>query len=217
MMITQLFRTLVLSVPLLGVASTADAGPIVITLDTSPLSGVQTLGFALTNADGSANTVSLSSFDFGGGTVVAGSEDCSLGGTYSGLGCSGDLINGVTLQDIDFTAFFTQRFDAGSALSFTLTSTNNYTGPFPDQFAMYLCDATISSCYSDDASGAMLLLNLVGGEVSPARFNVFGASAAGLDAPMVAEVHVPDHGETFPLLLMGLLIAFRARGLARSR
>ena len=119
-MAMQLRRVLVVSVAVLCLANRANASPIYVDVDTSPLAGIHTLGFALTNADGSANTVSLSSFDFGGGAVIDGSADCTFGGTYSGLGCSGDLIAGVTLEDVDFTSLFTQQIEAGSMLSFTL-------------------------------------------------------------------------------------------------
>lgn len=210
-MVIKLLRVLVLSIPILCVATSARADSILVFLDTSPLSGIQTLGFGLTNSDGSANTVSLSAFEFGGGSAVSGSEDCTFGGSFSGAGCSGDLANGVTLDDVDVAALFTQQFEAGSTLSFLLTSTNNFAGPVPDQFAMYLCDATIITCYSDDGSGAMLLLDLVGGIVSPENFVRFGASSEGLDAPTVtAAVPVPEPG-TLLLLTAGLAVAVRRR------
>ena len=215
-MIMRRLRVLVLAIPVLSVAASAQAGPMLVTLDTSPLSGIQTLGFALTNSDGGSNTVSLSSFDFGGGSAVAGSEDCTFGGSFSGLGCSGDLTSGVTLEDVDVAAFFTQQFQAGSTLSFLLTSTNDYTGPVPDQFAMYLCDATISTCYSDDASGALLVLDFAGGTLAPANFVRFGASVEGLDAPEVtAAVPVPEPGTLLLLAVGGLWGAVRGRGAAR--
>ena len=214
-MVIQLLRALVLTIPVLCVATSARAD-ILVTIDTSPLSGIQTLGFGLTNSDGSANTVSLSAFDFGGGSAVSGSEDCTFGGAFSGAGCSGDLTSGVTLDDSDVAALFTQQFEAGSSLSFVLTSTNNYTGPVPDQFAMYLCDATISTCYSDDGSGALLLLDLVGGPLSPASFVRFGASGEGLDPPTVTAAAVPEPG-TLLMLLTVLSAAVRVRGLGHHR
>ena len=216
-MVMQLLRVLVLSMMVLCVATGAHAD-ILVTIDTSPLSGIQTIGFGLTNSDGSANTVSLSAFDFGGGSAVSGSQDCTFGGLFSGAGCSGDLTSGVTLEDVDVAALFTQQFEAGSTLSFLLTSTNNYSGPVPDQFAFYLCDATISACFSDDESGAMLLLDLVGGPLTPSSFVRFGAAGAGLDAPTVTEapvsVPVPEPG-TLLLLAGGLSVAFRVKGFAR--
>jgi len=175
------------------------------------------LGFGLTNSDGSANTISLSAFDFGGGSAASGSEDCTFGGFLSGAGCSGDLTSGVTLDDVDVAALFTQQFEAGSMLSFLLTSTNNYSGPVPDQFAMYLCDATISTCYSDEVSSALLLLNLVGGPLSPSSFVRFGASGEGFDAPTVTAVPVPEPGTLLLMLTGGLSVALRVRGRGRHR
>jgi hypothetical protein len=217
-MVRQLLRALVLSIPILCVATSAGADSILVLVDTSPLAGTQTLVFGLTNSDGSANAVSLSAFDFGGGSAAGGSEDCTFGGALSGAGCSGDLTNGVTLDDVDVAALFTQQFEAGSTLAFLLTSTNNYTGPVPDQFAMYLCDATISNCYSDDeSSSAMLLLNLVGGTLSPSSFVRFGANGEGLDAPTVTAVPVPEPGTLLLLFTGGLSAALRVRGLGRHR
>ena len=214
-MVMKLLRVLVLSIPVVCLATSAQAGPILVTLDTSPLSGTQTVMFGLTNSDGSANTVALSSVDFGGGSAVAGSVDCTFGGLFSGLGCSGDLSGGVTLEDVDAAAFFTQQFEPGATLSFVLTSTNNYSGFVPDQFALYLCDATISICYSDDGSAALLLLDLVGGTLSPSNFVRFGASVEGLDAPTVALVPVPEPGTLLLLVSGGLFVAVRVRGLVR--
>lgn len=217
-MVSQLLRALVLSIPVLGVATSARADSFLVFVDTSPLSGIQTIGFGLTNSDGTANTVSLSDFDFGGGSAVSGSEDCTFGGLLSGAGCSGDLTSGVTLDDVDVAALFTQQFEAGSSLSFVLTSTNNYTGPVPDQFAMYLCDATISTCYSDDGSGALLLLDLVGGPLSAASFVRFGASGEGLDPPTVTAAAVPvPEPEMLLMLFTGLSAAVRVRALGHHR
>lgn len=38
----------------------------------------------------------------------------------------------------------------------------------------------LATCYSDDASGAMLLLDLAGGTLSPSSFVLFGAAAQNL-------------------------------------
>ena len=132
----QRLRLAVLAFPVLMFSTDVHAGPLTITLDTSPLSGTQTLVFGLTNFDASSNTVLLSDFAFDGGSAVAASADCTLGGSFSGVGCSGDLTTGVTLEDLDPTAaFFVQQFEAGTSLSFVLDATNNFTGPVPDQFA----------------------------------------------------------------------------------
>src|SRR6266487_3238302 len=201
-------KILILAIPavlVLLIAGTAAADSLRVTLDTSPLSGPQTLAFGLTNFNGASNTMSLSDFSFGGGSVVTGSDDCTFGGTFSGLGCNGDLSSTVTLEDLDPTAaFFTQQFNPGSSLSFVLTSTNNFGGGVPDQFAMAMCDAGLTTCYSDDASGAVLLLDFSGGSLFPASFVTFGASLQDLAAPVVTVVadnsQIPEPGT---LLLLG--------------
>ena len=205
----QRLRLAVLAMSALMVASSVSAGPLLVTLDTSSLSGTQALVFGLTNFDASSNTIFLSDFAFGGGGAVPATADCTFGGTFSGLGCTGDLTVGVTLEDLDPTAtFFLQQFDPGSSLSFKLEATSNFAGPVPDQFAMFVCDAGLSTCYSDDASGALLLLDLTGGSVSPASFVLFGASGAGLPAPVVTAVSAPEPG-TLLLFAAAALAAIR--------
>jgi hypothetical protein len=204
-----------LAMSFLCLAATASADSFLVTLDTSSLSGTQTLVFGLTNSDGDSNTVSLSAFNFDGGSAVSGSDDCTLAGTFSGLGCNGNLASGVTLEDLDpVAAFFTQQFDPGASLSFMLTTTNSFAGGTPDQFAMFLCDDTLSTCYSDDATGALLLVDLNGGSLSPSSFLLFGASLQELDLPVVTEVpdssQVPEPGTL--LLLGSALTAVVARG-----
>jgi hypothetical protein len=213
-MMKTLMRLATLTASFVLVAATAHAGAFLVTLDTSGLSGPQTLGFGLTNFDGSSNTVTLTDFDFDTGGAVAGSEDCTLGGTFSGLGCSGDLTSGVALTDLDpVAAFFTQQFTPGASLSFVLTATNDFGGGIPDQFSMFLCDAALSTCYSDDASGALLLLDLVGGSLSMSSFAVFGAADPSVEPPVVTAVPEPAS-----LLLVGTgMIAAVSRRATRRR
>ena len=206
----QTLRLTILASALLVFGSNAYAGPVTVTLDTSSLSGTQTLGFSLTNFDAGSNTVVLSDFAFGGGNAVPATVDCTFGGIFSGVGCSGDLTAAVTLEGLDPTAaFFTQQFQPGASLSFVLNASNNFTGPVPDQFAMYVCDAGLTTCYSDDAGGALLLLDLSGGSVSPASFIVYGATTEGLPAPVVTLT--PTAPEP------GTLLLFAAAALAAGR
>lgn len=208
MRIHHLLQVIALTVTaVLVMSASAKADSFKVTLTTSPLSGTQTLAFGLTDGDGVANnTVSFSAFNFGGGG--------SLGSpTYSGSGITGDLGSAVSMNDGGFSALFTQQLNVGSSLSFILTTTSNFAGGTPDALAMYLCDATLNTCYSNDAStGAMLILNLAGGSLSPSSFILSGADAQGLSAPVVTPVVTPEP-VTLPLLAGGLLFAafLRAR------
>jgi hypothetical protein len=173
-------------------AGAALAASFTVTLDTSPLSGPQILAFGLTDGDGAVdNTVILSDFGFGGGAAIAGTEDCTLGGTLSGLGCSGNLTSGASLSDVDFLTFFLQQFTAGASLSFTLSTTNNFASGFPDEFAMYVCNISFSICYSNDPTGAMLHLDLTGQPLSSSSFVLNGATDQRLTAPVVTAVPEP--------------------------
>lgn len=194
--------------PSLGRADSFD-----VSLNTSALSGTtQILAFGLNDSDGSSNTISLASFNFGAGSAVSGTQDCTLGGFLSGAGCSGSLTSGVTLTDSSTAeVFFDQEFNVGSSLSFQMTTTNNFAGGIPDGFAMYLCNTTFSSCYSDDSvSGAMLILGLGGTKLTPASFTLNGASAQDLPAPVVTVPTSTGGGKTVPeppsALLLGISI-----------
>lgn len=171
-----------------------------VTLNTSPLAGTtQTLAFSLTKGGtGDFNTVTLTDFNFGGGSA-AGTH------SYTGNGVSGDLGSAVTLSDIDFFEFFSQTFTVGSALSFNLDTTNNFGGGAPDGFAMYLCDAALDTCYSDDLNtSALVTLGLSGSPITPADFTVNAASQQGLNAPAIG---TPEPRSLALLLVAGLTVA----------
>lgn len=192
----------------------AETASFEVTLNTSALSGTQTLAFGFTDGDGAMdNNLTLSGFNFGGGGALGTP-------TYIGAGASGDLTAGVVLNDSDFSSLFIQQFTAGSALSFLMTTTNNFAGGTPDAFAMYACDAALDLCYSDDqGTGAMLALNLAGTALVPSSFRLNGASDQNLPAPVVTSpsANVPEPA-SLPLLAIGLalvcLLASRARNLS---
>ncbi|HLX28494.1 MAG TPA: NF038129 family PEP-CTERM protein [Casimicrobiaceae bacterium] len=197
----------------------ANADQFDISLDTSSLTGTQILGFELTDdGDGTGNnTAILSNFAFGGGSALAGTEDCTLGGLLGGTGCSGNLSSGVTLTDT-LDAFFTQQVTVGSSLSFTLATTNNFTGfGSPDQFAMFVCDTGLN-CYSNDtATEAMLTLDLTGTPLTPTSppFVLNAASAQKLPAPQVMPASsVPEPSSP---LLLGTGLAAAAARMRRKR
>lgn len=175
----------------LAAACAARADTFNITLDTSTLSGPQIMAFGLTDGDGAAdNSASLSSVAFGGGGAIAGTADCTLGGSLTGAGCSGDLDSGVALNDSyvltasDYTAIFTQEFNPGTSVSFNVDVTDNFAGGAPDTFEVYVCDLSFD-CYSDDPSTALVILNMDGTSLTPASFETFAASAQGLGVPAV--------------------------------
>lgn len=153
-----------------------------VSLNTSSLSGTQILAFGFVDGDGVVdNTVTLSDFAFGGGSIVPPAN--YLGSS----GVSGDLSGTVTMNDSSLgTALFAEEFDPGSSISFLLTTTNNLASGAltPDALAMYVCDTSFN-CYSDDTSTAMLILNLTGGALAPSSFSTFGASGQvdGVDLP----------------------------------
>ncbi|MGA2811329.1 MAG: hypothetical protein ABSG16_08025 [Candidatus Acidiferrum sp.] len=187
-----------------------------VSLNTSSFSGsTQILAFGLNDSDGSSNTISLTGFNFGGGSALSGSQDCTLGGALSGAGCSGNLTGGVTLSDATTSeVFFDEEFNVGSALSFAMTTTNNFAGGIPDGFAMYLCNTTFTDCYSDDLSTtALLVLGLGGTALTPASFTLNGASAQDLPAPVVT---VPSGTGTTPIPEPGTFVTLSLACLAMA-
>ena len=214
---TRTFQVLILGGLVFAQARPATADAFTVTLDTSTLSGTQTLAFGFTDGDLAAdNTITLSSFTFDGGSAIAGTQDCTLFGTLSGVGCSGDLTSAVTLSDVGFQAFFLQQFVVGASLSFTLTTTNQFAAGSPDQFAMYLCDASFSACYSNDATtGAMLLLALNGEPLSASSFIVTGATDQNLAAPLVTTG--PPVAQAVPEPASLFLVAIGIAGAALRR
>src|SRR5579859_8130563 len=103
-----------LAVPFFGPASFCLASTMfAVTLDTSPLighpAGPFSLNFQFTDGQGTGdanNTVTLSSFAFGGGSAAGGP---SLTG-----GASGSLGSGVVLTDSAFFNAFTEGFTPGT-------------------------------------------------------------------------------------------------------
>jgi len=144
----------------------------------------------------------LQSFNLGGGTALGTP-------TYMGAGISGNLTSGITMTDKDFLELFSQQFKAGSSLSFTLTATDAFAGGSPDGFLMYVCDATFTTCYSDDPlSGALLSLQITGQPLTSADLVRTGAAAQGLAAPAVTAIPEPR---------LSVLIAIAGAGLALLR
>lgn len=211
--IFQIIALASLAVVLAAFSARADGGTVNVSVNTSSLSGTQTIVFGITDGDGVAdNSVALSGFNFGGGSAEGSAS-------YIGSGVSGDLSSVIAMDDSGFSALFEQQFNVGSSLSFVLATTDNFAGVTPDAFAMYICDATLSTCYSDDAgTGAMLILNLTGGTVTPSSFILTGASDQGLPAPVVTAVTAPEPTSVlllgFGLVVLALMNRARSSGVS---
>jgi hypothetical protein len=188
---------------LLLIAGSARADSFDVSLNTSSLSGTQALVFVLTDGDGVAdNSLTLNGFTFGAGSAT-GSADY-LGST----GVSGDLTSGIAMNDSSLSfAIFTQDFNPGAALSYVLTTTNNFntSGLAPDGFEMLVCSTDLTACYSDSPDGTLLNVALTGLPLSPSSFTTNGASDQDLPAPVVTgAVNTPEPG-SLVLLAVGLL------------
>lgn len=186
-------------------------------IDTSSISGTtEQLVFELIDGDGVVdNSVGLSSFGFGGGTI-AGSADY-LGTT----GVSGDLSGSILMDDSGGVALFGQLVTFGSSLVFQLTTTDNFSGAgAPDAFSMALYRPDFSACFSDDqVRCALLQLDVTGGTLTPSSFALNGASAQNLPAPVVTVAGTAPEPGSFLLLTTGgiMLILWRVRDCSRVK
>jgi hypothetical protein len=187
---------LVLSVGMLAYPSVAQAGIVYkMTLDTSPLighvAGPNTLEFQLTDGDSASNSITVSSFDFGGGSAA--------GAPILVGGASGDLASQVDLQDTDFLNQFIQPFVPGSFLEFLVDLTTNSDGGFfPDQFSFAILDSTGAELPTEGLGDAIVTIDLVppfppagafGGDSG--RSPVAGGDPIAFDAPTIAAVPEP--------------------------
>lgn len=175
-----------------------------VSLDTSSISGTDgQVVFELIDGDGVVdNSISLSSFDLGGGTVGAPAD-------YMGSsGVTGDLTGTIAMDDSGGVALFTQLVTFGSSLVLHLSTTNGFSGfGAPDALSMALYASDFGACFSNDQVACTLLqLNLDGGTLAPASFTLNGASVQGLPAPVVTFASAPEPGSL--LLLAAALLAF---------
>jgi len=136
-------------------AASSRAATLQASVQTSSLiGGSYSLIFDLINGDGAPNnTVTLSSFQFGGGGVV-GSP------TLTG-GATGDLSSAGTLRDTTFFSEILQGFSAGTVLSFQVDTTLAFGGGTPDSVTFFVLDnGTGLPVPTLDPSGADSLMEI---------------------------------------------------------
>ncbi len=180
-------------------------------LDTTALSGSFKLAFLFIDGSGTGdanNTVSLSNFLFGGGSVGAVDTSLSTGGV------SVDLTSVVSLVDSAFLNILASSFTPGSLLSFDFGLTANVDpGGTPDQFSLVLLQADGTPVATEDPSGIDSLLTVNIDSSSPA-FNVFASELT--PAPVVTESAAVPEPPILLLLITGLVGAMGFRSVAHG-
>jgi hypothetical protein len=193
-----------------------------VTLDTTQLVGHPAgpfyLEFALTDGSGigdANNAVTLSGFDFGGGSA--------LGGPLEFGGASGSLETGVAMTDNSFLNVFYEPFAPGLQLSFLLDMTlNEDAGGVPDRFTFFVLDSSgvplpTLAPYGDYFFGADLystgaILDAYGSD--PSRAPSVG-DPVSIPAPTITAVSsVPEPSSMY---LLGSALAMMVGLAARSR
>jgi hypothetical protein len=178
----------------LGVA-TATASPVLVTVDTSQLAGVEAqLAFDLIDGGPPSNTVTITGF----------TSDGTLGVIALTGDVSGALPGTVTLGDSDFFNEYLQHVTLGNAISFTFDATGlapTDQSSIPDGFSFLLIDpaTNLPLVQTSDPTGANALLLYSVGSVTP--LVVYAA-----DQVTVFATAVPEPGSA-PLALAALLIA----------
>lgn len=120
----------------------------------------------------------------------------------------GNLPGLVTLKDSGFTESF--RGDTfGNALSFTLSSTNNFIGPgVPDEFSFFLTNAanTGTLVHTDDPTGADALFALDLSGAGRPELTVFNPLTAGVSYSVTAAQQAVPEPSSLALLAVGLIV-----------
>jgi len=193
-----------------------------VTLDTAPLVGHPAGPFYIELAftDGSGvndanNTVSLSNFNFGGGS--------SLGSPLIFGGASGSVEAGVSIVDNSFLSLFSEPFAPGLQLSFSLGLTlNDDAGGTPDRLTFFVLDnsgvalPTLAPAgdyfFGVDIHSTGPIFDAYGSD--PNRAPTVGAPVL-IPTPIIASVPEPS---TIYLLggVLSMLVALR-RCVSRSR
>jgi len=202
-----------------------------VTVNTSALTPGSTYYAEYTLSDGTVlsssspstnNTVVLSAFTLGGGT---------LGTVQSPFGnASGNMGSTVTLADGDAggVADFAQGFTPGSALKFNVNMTTVHnSGGIPDVFTMYLLDSGFNPITTNapvDTPNAFLRVDITGPGLTLGNVQTFANTGIPVPSPVITAIGGgPSNGTPEPgsvTLVLGSVVfasltALRRRKLAK--
>jgi hypothetical protein len=221
MHIRHILKTSIFAASLLLLGSTTAMAGLVtqeFNVNTSGLVGLGqfTLFFQLvdgSDAGNSDNTVSLTNFNFDGGSATAGTVMDFGGG-------SGDLSSGVTLTNSNaLLNFVAQSFTPGPDLMFLATFTNNLNSPFPDVFTTSLIDPNGNGVPTLDPTGndTLITITLTGATQPGPDGNAPPVATFGTDPSQTSYVVPAASVVPEPASLMLMLGGLAGLGLRRLR
>jgi VPDSG-CTERM motif len=156
------------------------------------------------------NMVTINNFMFADGNAV-GSPLPSIGGA------SGSLFSSVSITDSGFVNEFTQQFNPGDTLSFSvvlLTTNLEPPGFPPDAFSFSILDSLLSPIPTTNFADAFIFININSKNLTTANLgnSIFagdpnqpplaGGDVISIGAPRIPGV--PDTGSSISMLLIGL-------------
>jgi len=182
-----------------------------INVNTSPLignpNGTFSLDFQLNDGTGNGdanNTVTLSNFNFGGGSILG--DPTPLGGA------TGDLSSSITITDSQFGNELFQGFTPGSTLGFDVSiSTNRDAGTTPDTFAFAILDGNTNNIPTNGPADALATLDLNSTSLSVSNVQTYSSTGPDTGGVTVAVVPEPSSIAMIGLGLAGLYSFKRRR------
>ena len=145
------------------------------------------------------NTVTLTHFDYGGGSAA------SVPDSVSG-GASGNANSAVVINDTALLNELAQTFTPGTALTFDVSMTNNANtapGSSPDEFSFALLDGSGNEIVTTAASGAFLTIDTDPAAPVVTTAGTPAGAALTITAPQVQAAAVPEAGSVAWLVSMG--------------